>query len=81
MTDARRICGYDVRQSGFWPTDESRIEGFLARYGGTLEAAPVGGAAIALQWVAASGQVVTATGLTTANALDNLCRAMRSTEA
>ncbi len=47
--DARLICGQDVRRSGLWPTDESRIEAFLARFGGTLEAGPVGGAAVMLR--------------------------------
>lgn len=48
--DARLICGQDVRRSGIWPTDESRIEAFLARFGGTLEAGPVGDAAVMLRW-------------------------------
>ncbi len=48
--DARLICGQDVRRSGLWPTDESRIEAFLARFGGTLEAGPVGDAAVMLRW-------------------------------
>jgi len=48
--DPRLICGQDVRQSGIWPTDESRIEAFIQRYGGTLEAGPVGNVAIMLRW-------------------------------
>lgn len=76
--DARRVCGYDVRQSGIGPIDESRLEAFLARYGGTLSCAFVGNAAMALQWVTASGQVITTTGLTTGVALEHLTRVVQT---
>jgi hypothetical protein len=74
--DTRQLCGHDVRRSGFWPTDRARAERFVATYGGTLAAVPVGDAAIALRWEAASGQVVTATGPTTAMAFERLTQAM-----
>lgn len=48
--DARLICGQDVRRSGLWPTDEARLEAFMQRFGGTLEAGPVGDAAVMLRW-------------------------------
>lgn len=69
--DARMLCGQDVRRSGIWPTDESRIETFLARYGGQLEAGPVGDAAIMLRWTNAN---VTrcVTGVTAQDALTKL---------
>lgn len=71
MMDARLMCGQDVRRSGIWPTDESRIEAFIQRYGGTLEAAPVGDAAIMLRW---SNADVTrcVTGVTARDALQKL---------
>lgn len=74
--DERLLCGQDVRRSGFWPTDKARAEAFVARFGGTLAATAVGDAAIALRWEAASGQMVTATGPTTAVAFDRLTQAM-----
>ena len=74
--DERVCCGQDVRRSGFWPTDRSRAETFIATYGGILSAVPVGDAAIALRWEAASGQVVTATAPTTAMAFERLTQAM-----
>jgi len=69
--DARLICGQDVRRSGIWPTDESRIEAFLARYGGTLEAGPVGDAAIMLRWTHGD-QTQCVTGVTARDALTKL---------
>lgn len=69
--DARVICGQDVRRSGFWPTDESRIEAFIARFGGTLEAAPVGDAAVMLRW-SDGEQTHTVTGITAREALRKL---------
>lgn len=70
--DARVICGQDVRRSGIWPTDEARIEAFIERYGGTLEAAPVGDAAIMLRWTNADGQGKMTTGVTAREALRKL---------
>jgi len=72
MMDARLMCGQDVRRSGIWPTDEARIEAFIQRYGGTLEAAPVGDAAIMLRWHPHDGEVKTATGITAREALRKL---------
>lgn len=69
--DARVICGHDVRQSGIWPTDEARIEAFIQRFGGVLEAAPVGDAAIMLRWTTEDG-TKTATGITAREALRKL---------
>lgn len=69
--DARLICGQDVRRSGIWPTDEARIEAFIQRFGGVLEAAPVGDAAIMLRWT--NGDVTRAvTGITAREALRKL---------
>lgn len=70
--DARLICGQDVRRSGIWPTDESRIEAFIQRYGGTLEAAPVGDAAIMLRWQSEAGESYAVTGVTARDALKRL---------
>lgn len=70
--DARVICGQDVRRSGIWPTDEARIEAFIERYGGTLEAAPVGDAAVMLRWTAGNGTGKTTTGITAREALRKL---------
>ena len=70
--DARLICGQDVRRSGIWPTDEARIEAFIQRYGGTLEAAPVGDAAIMLRWTKDDGQGKMTTGITAREALRKL---------
>ncbi len=70
--DARLICGQDVRRSGIWPTDEARIEAFIQRHGGTLEAAPVGDAAIMLRWTSLEGEGKTATGITAREALRKL---------
>lgn len=70
--DARVICGQDVRRSGIWPTDEARIEAFIERYGGTLEAAPVGDAAIMLRWTTHDGQGKMTTGVTAREALRKL---------
>ena len=69
--DARLICGQDVRRSGIWPTDEARIEAFIQRFGGVLEAAPVGDAAIMLRWTSTDG-TKTATGITAREALRKL---------
>jgi len=74
--DTRLACGHDVRRSGIWPTDRARAEAFIATYGGTLSAMPVGDAAIALRWETSAGQVVTATGPTTAIAFDRLTTAV-----
>lgn len=76
LEDVRILCGQDVRRSGFWPTDSARAEAFIARFGGTLAATTVGDAAVALRWEASSGQVVTATGPTTAAAFERLTRAL-----
>lgn len=65
------MCGQDIRRSGLWPTDESRIEAFLARYGGTLEAGPVGDAAVMLRWTSGD-RAVCATGVTAQDALTKL---------
>lgn len=70
--DARLICGQDVRRSGIWPTDESRIEAFIQQHGGTLEAAPVGDAAIMLRWYTESGESHAVTGVTAREALNRL---------
>lgn len=69
--DARMLCGQDVRRSGIWPTDESRIETFLARYGGQLEAGPVGDAAIMLRWTNGN-KTQCVTGVTAQDALTKL---------
>jgi hypothetical protein len=69
--DARLICGQDVRQSGIWPTDESRIEAFVGRYGGTLEAGPVGNVAVMFRWTQ-NGRTVVASGVTARDALRKL---------
>jgi hypothetical protein len=69
--DARMLCGQDVRRSGIWPTDESRIETFLARYGGQLEAGPVGDAAIMLRWTNGD-KTQCVTGVTAQDALTKL---------
>lgn len=70
--DARLLCGQDVRRSGIWPTDEARIEAFIERYGGTLEAAPVGDAAVMLRWTSKDGMGKTTTGITAREALRKL---------
>lgn len=69
--DARLICGQDVRRSGIWPTDEARIEAFIQRFGGVLEAAPVGDAAIMLRWTN-NDLTRTVTGITAREALRKL---------
>lgn len=74
--DARLLCGQDVRRSGIWPTDEARIEAFIQRYGGSLEAAPVGDAAIMLRWYPHDGETRTATGVTAREALRRLRETM-----
>lgn len=74
--DARLLCGQDVRRSGIWPTDEARIEAFIQRYGGSLEAAPVGDAAIMLRWYPHDGEARTATGVTARDALRRLRETM-----
>lgn len=71
MRDARQICGQDVRRTGFWPTDEARIEAFLARYGGMIEAGPVGDAAVMLRWTYGPTMICT-TGVTAGDALRKL---------
>lgn len=70
--DARILCGHDVRQSGIWPTDEARIESFIQRYGGTLEASPVGDVGVMLRWFNAQGQESIVTGSTARDALTKL---------
>jgi len=72
MTEARRICGQDIRQSGFWPSDTARVEAFIARHGGTLEAAPVGNVAIMLRWQTPDGRTHDVTGVTAREALSKL---------
>lgn len=69
--DARLICGQDVRRSGIWPTDEARIEAFIQRFGGVLEAAPVGDAAVMLRWTHTDG-ICTVIGITAREALRKL---------
>lgn len=65
------ICGQDVRQSGLWPTDSARMDAFIARFGGVLEAEPVGGVAIMLRW--SDGLAThTVTGMTAREALRKL---------
>lgn len=66
------ICGQDVRRTGIWPTDESRIDAFIQRHGGMLEASPVGGAAIMLRWQKDDGECHTVTGITARDALKRL---------
>lgn len=69
--DARVICGQDVRQTGFWPTDEARIEAFIGRFGGTLEAGPVGDVAVMFRWTH-DGKTVVTQGVTAREALRKL---------
>lgn len=69
--DARLLCGQDVRRSGIWPADEARIEAFIERYGGVLEAAPVGDVAVMLRWTSA-GATHSVTGMTAREALRKL---------
>jgi hypothetical protein len=80
MRDARVICGYDVRRTGFWPTDSARADAFMAQYGGTLSAMPIGNVAIALQWESEDGELVTATGATVAIAFEQLRAALHFTD-
>lgn len=77
--DARILCGYDVRRSGMWPTDEARIEAFIGQYGGTLEAAPVGDAAIMLRWQSDTGATHMVTGVTASDALTRLTNICNTT--
>lgn len=76
IDDLRLLCGHDTRRSNIWPTDRARAEAFVARFGGVLSAVPIGDAAIALAWEAESGQVVRATGPTTAIAFERLTHAL-----
>jgi len=69
--DARLICGQDVRQSGFWPTDEARVEAFVEQHGGTLEAGPVGDVAVMFRW-SHNGKTIVTTGVTAREALRKL---------
>lgn len=69
--DARLICGQDVRRSGLWPTDESRIEAFIDQHGGTLEAGPIGDVAVMFRW-SRDGRTVVTTGVTAREALRKL---------
>lgn len=64
MADARIICGADIRRTQWGPEDTARVEGFVARYGGSVSIATVGDAAVAVTWDAAPGPSVTATGST-----------------
>lgn len=69
--DARLICGQDVRRTGIWPMDEARIEAFIQRFGGVLEAAPVGDAAVMLRWTH-NDRTTSVTGVTAREALRKL---------
>ena len=66
------LCGHDVRRGGLWPTDEARVDAFVAKYGGVLAAMPVGNVAIALQWHSEDGRIIHATASTIADAFDKL---------
>jgi len=70
--DVRMLCGTDMRRSGMGPEDAARAESFVARYGGTLYAGPVGDAAVSVTWDAESGQRVMVTGETFGEALGKL---------
>ena len=72
MRDHRIICGTDVRRTAWGAEDESRAEGFVARYGGLISVLPVGDAAVSVTWETASGPSVTATGATFGEALRTL---------
>jgi len=76
--DTRLVCGTDVRRFGYGPEDAARAEGFVARYGGLLSVAPVGGAAVSVTWETGTGQAVSGTGLTFADALRDLQRRVAS---
>jgi hypothetical protein len=72
MRDQRIVCGADVRRTNWGPEDESRAEGFIARYGGLISVHPVGDAAISVTWETSEGPSVTATGATFGEALRTL---------
>ena len=55
-TDARVMCGMDVRSQVPSPTDDARADGFVAQYGGQLAIYPVGGVAIGLDWTPPDGE-------------------------
>ena len=78
--DARVLCGQDVRRSGLWPSDRSRIDTFALEYGGSLEAFPVGDVAIAIRWHGPNNQVVTETAQTAAEALRRLRSTLRAVQ-
>lgn len=71
-SDPRILCGQDVRSQGPGPTDSSRLEAFVGRYGGTLEAYPIGGVGIAVRWIGPNGRELTRTGGSFTDALQRL---------
>ena len=71
-TDARLMCGMDLRQMATSPEDAARVDAFLGEYGGTMSVYPVWGVAMAVEWEPEEGERVTGTGPTVAMALLSL---------
>jgi len=70
--DPRIICGQDVRSRGPNPSDGARLEAFVGRFGGMLEAYPVGSVGIAVRWIGPDGRELSRTGATFTDALQRL---------
>lgn len=70
--DPRIICGQDVRSRGPNPADGARLEAFVGRFGGMLEAYPVGSVGIAVRWIGPDGRELSRTGATFTDALQRL---------
>jgi hypothetical protein len=74
-TDARQMCGSDIRSRGVWPSDSARLDAFVGQYGGVLEAFPVGNVGIGLRWMS-DDRVIVQSGPTADVALTKLRAAM-----
>jgi hypothetical protein len=77
MRDLRMMCGSDLRRVAMGPEDEARAEAFVAQHVGVMDTFAVGHAAVAVQWTAANGHVLTTTGTTAAEALSLLSHTTR----
>lgn len=76
--DARQMCGEDVRRYGFWPSDEARAEGLVARYGGMLTAMPIHDVAVCLRWEPDTGEAIQVTAPSVQEALERLTTTIRA---
>ena len=74
--DARVMCGHDIRRVGMWPADAARAQMLAQRYHGTVTSYPVGLAAVCFEFCTTTGQTITVTAETAAQALTLLAQRM-----